>query len=104
MRWHLNCFFVGMKRAARNTCCPKCGSRNITSRTVSDRVTAVDPHGYIFQMALQLPVWRCNACKFGWQGREALAAKETAYQFALKNRPPAPITARDGKSDVIRRP
>jgi hypothetical protein len=54
---------------------------------------AVDPHGYIFEMDLQLPVWRCNACKYGWQGQEALAAKETAYQFALKTRPPVRITA-----------
>jgi hypothetical protein len=64
----------------------------VISRTVSDRVTAVDTYGYIFEMNLQLPVWRCNTCKFGWQGREALAAKEAAYQFALENRLPMRAT------------
>jgi hypothetical protein len=43
-------------------------------------------------MNLQLPVWRCNTCKFGWQGREALAVKEAAYQFALENRLPMRAT------------
>jgi hypothetical protein len=71
----------------------KCGSCEVISRTVRDRVAAVDPHGYIFAMDLQLPVWRCHACKFGWQGREALAAKEAAYQCALKMRPPMRVTA-----------
>jgi transposase len=93
-----------MARTARNTSCPKCGSRNVISRTVSDRVTAIDTRGYIFEMALRLPVWRCDTCKFGWQGREALAAKESAYQSALKNRLQAPVPARNNWSDLIGRP
>jgi len=75
-----------MAHKMHDDCCPKCGSINVTSRTVSDRVAAVDRRGYIFEMNLQLPVRRCNACKFGWQGREALAAKEAAYQIAVKKR------------------
>jgi ribosomal protein L37AE/L43A len=91
--WHSNCFLAGMTRKIAVKCCPKCGGREVISRTVRDLVTAVDSHGYIFEMDLQLPVWRCNACKFGWQGREALAAKEAAYQFALKTRPTMRISA-----------
>jgi ribosomal protein L37AE/L43A len=82
-----------MARKIADNRCPKCGGREVVSRTVRDRVSAVDPNGYIFELNLQLPVWRCNACKFGWQGREALAAKEAAYQFALKTRPPMRISA-----------
>jgi len=82
-----------MARKIHGAYCPKCGSRDVISRTVRDRVTAVDPYGYIFAMDLQVPVWRCNTCKLGWQGREALAAKEAAYQFALKTRPPTRISA-----------
>ena len=93
VRWHLNCLLVGMARKNRDNCCPKCGSIEVVSRTVRDRVAAVDPHGYIFEMNLQLPVWRCNVCKFGWQGREALAAKEAAYRFALEKRPSMRATA-----------
>jgi ribosomal protein L37AE/L43A len=77
-----------MARKIAGRCCPKCGSSEVISRTVSDRVAAVDARGYIFEMNLRLPVWRCNACKFGWQGQEALAAKEAAYQFALAMRLP----------------
>ena len=81
-----------MAHPMQKNCCPKCGSCDVISRTVSDRVTAVDTYGYIFEMNLQLPVWRCNTCKFGWQGQEALAAKEAAYQFALENRLPMRAT------------
>ena len=81
-----------MAHPMQKNCYPKCGSTDVISRTVSDRVTAVDTYGYIFEMNLQLTVWRCNTCKFGWQGQEALAAKEAAYQFALENRLPMRAT------------
>jgi hypothetical protein len=41
-----------------------------------------------FEIALQLPVWDCMVCKLCWQGREAVAAKEAAYQNALVQRSP----------------
>jgi hypothetical protein len=63
--------------------CPKCGSSVVVPQTVRDRLRAVDPGGETFEIALQVPVWRCKTCKLCWQGQEALAAKETAYQYAL---------------------
>jgi len=32
-------------------------------------------------------MWRCGACKLGWEGQEAKAAKEAAYQRALIDLP-----------------
>ena len=68
--------------------CPICGSSDVVGRTVNDRLRAVDPRGLTFEVALQLPVWRCKSCKLCWQGEEALAAKEAAYQYALVKRLP----------------
>lgn len=68
--------------------CPKCGSNNVEPQTVKDRFRAADPSGEIFEVALQLLMWRCKVCKLGWQGEEAMAAKEAAYQYALVNRSP----------------
>ena len=69
-----------------NNCCPKCGSSKVVLRKVNDLLRAADPRGQTFEISLQLPVWRCGTCKFGWQGREALAAMEAAYQHALSQR------------------
>jgi len=66
--------------------CPKCGSSEVVLRKVSDLLRAADPRGQAFEIVMQLPVWRCGDCKFGWQGQEALAAKEAAYQYALSER------------------
>ena len=66
--------------------CPKCGSSDVVSRTVNDRLRAADPRGQTFEVALQLPVWSCRACKLCWQGKEAAAAMEAAYQNALSRR------------------
>jgi transcription elongation factor Elf1 len=63
--------------------CPKCGSSDVVSRTVNDRLRAADPRGHIFEVPLQLRVWSCRACKLCWQGQEAEAAKEVAYQNAV---------------------
>ena len=63
--------------------CPRCGSSALVLRTVRDRLRAADPRGQTFEVALQLPVWSCEACRCCWQGREAVAAKEAAYQHAL---------------------
>ena len=68
--------------------CPKCGSSDVTQRTVNDRLRAADPRGQTFEVALQLPVWACRACKLCWQGQEAAAAMEAAYQNALLKRSP----------------
>jgi hypothetical protein len=69
-----------------NNRCPKCGSSEVVLRKVNDLLRAADPRGQTFEISLQLPVWRCGACKFGWQGQEALVAMETAYQYALSQR------------------
>jgi hypothetical protein len=63
--------------------CPKCGSSDVVPRTVNDRLRAADPRGQTFEVALQVPVWSCRTCKLCWQGQEAVAAKEAAYQNAL---------------------
>ena len=63
--------------------CPNCGSGTVVVRTVNDRLRAANPRGQSFEIALQLPMCRCKACKFSWQGQEAFAAKEVAYQQAL---------------------
>jgi hypothetical protein len=52
-------------------------------RKVNDLLRAADPHGEVFEVRVQLPVWGCRACKLSWQGEEALSAKEAAYQRAL---------------------
>ncbi len=67
--------------------CPKCGSSNVVLRNVNDLLRAADPYGQPFEIALQLPIWRCGACKLGWEGQEAKAAKEAAYQRALIDLP-----------------
>ena len=73
--------------------CPKCGSSDVVPRTVNDQLRAADPRGQIFEVAVQLPVWSCRGCKLCWQGQEALAAKEAAYQHALgKHLPSRPTT------------
>ena len=69
--------------------CPKCGSSDVVPRTVNDCLRAADPRGETFEVALQLPVWRCRACKLCWQGREAAAVMEAAYQNALIKRSPS---------------
>jgi ribosomal protein L37AE/L43A len=66
--------------------CPKCGSTNVVARTVNDRLRAADPMGEPFEIALQLLVWSCRACKLCWQGDEAMVAKEAAYQYAILKR------------------
>ena len=63
--------------------CPTCGSSDVMLRTVNDRFRAADPRGETFEVALRLPVWSCRACRLCWQGQEAAAAKEAAYQNAL---------------------
>jgi len=76
-----------------NNHCPTCGSRDVVQRTVNDRLRAADPRGHPFEVELQLPVWSCRICKLCWQGQEALAAKEAAYQYALvKHLPSRPAT------------
>ena len=72
-----------------DNCCPKCGSSDVVSRTVNDQLRAADPRGQTFEVAVQLPVWSCRACKLCWQGREAAAALEAAYQNALSKRAPS---------------
>ena len=66
--------------------CPRCGSSDVVPRTVNDRLWAADPRGQTFEVALQLPLWSCRACRLCWEREEALAAKETAYQTALVER------------------
>lgn len=68
--------------------CPKCGSNDVEPQTVKDQFRAADASGETFEVALQVLMWRCKACKLGWQGEEAMAAKEAAYQYALVNRSP----------------
>ena len=66
--------------------CPKCGSNDVVPRAVNDRLRAADPRGETFEVALRLPVWSCRACKLCWQGQEAAAVMEAAYQNALAQR------------------
>jgi len=73
--------------------CPKCGSSDVVSRTVNDRVRAADSLGRSFELALHLQVWSCRACRLCWQGPEAQAAKEAAYQNALVQRSPVQSAA-----------
>jgi hypothetical protein len=63
--------------------CPNCGSSDVATRKVNDHVRAADPRGQAFELTLLVPVCKCRACKFCWQGEEALAAIEAAYQHAL---------------------
>jgi len=63
--------------------CPNCGSKDVASRMVNDRLWAADPRGSAFEIPLRVLVWSCKSCKLCWQGEEALAAKEIAYQDAL---------------------
>ncbi len=64
--------------------CPNCGGSDVATRIVNDCLRAADPRGKAFDLTLQLPVCRCRSCKFCWQGRDALAAKEAAYQHAIR--------------------
>lgn len=73
--------------------CPNCDSSDVVPRTVNDRLRASDPLGQTFEIALQLPVWRCRVCKLCWQAQEALAAREAAYQHALVKRSPGRVAA-----------
>jgi hypothetical protein len=73
--------------------CPNCGSTDLVSRTVNDRLRAADPRGETFEIALQLPAWSCQACKLCWQAQEAAALMEAAYQKALSARSPGRATA-----------
>ena len=68
-----------------NIHCPGCGSRNVVQRKVNECMRAADPVGRVFELSLQLPIWRCLDCKWGWRGQEAEAAIESAYQSALDN-------------------
>jgi hypothetical protein len=73
--------------------CPKCGSSDVVSRTVNDQLRAADPRGQTFEVAVQLPVWSCRGCRLCWQGQEAVAAMEAAYQNALIKRSPSRTAA-----------
>ena len=81
------------ERVMRDNHCPQCGSSDVVPRTVNDRLRAADPRGQTFEVALQLPVWSCRACKLCWQAQEAVAAKEAAYQNALVQRSPSRTAA-----------
>jgi hypothetical protein len=80
-------------RGIPNRHCPHCNSSEIVPRIVNDLFRAVDLRGKIFEVGLQLPVWRCTACKLCWQGQEALVAKEAAYQYAIAMRAPSRLSA-----------
>jgi len=67
--------------------CPNCGSKKVVSRMVNDRLWAADPRGSAFEIPLRVLVWSCTACKLCWQGEEAVAAREVAYQKALGRQP-----------------
>ena len=69
--------------------CPNCGSRDVIQRMVKDRLRAADPGGHTFEVDLQLPVWNCRACKLCWQGQEAVAAMEAAYQNVVGKSSPS---------------
>jgi hypothetical protein len=66
--------------------CPNCGSKDVVSRMVNDRLWAADPRGAPFEIPLRVLVWSCNGCRLCWQGEEAMAAREIAYQNALGKR------------------
>jgi hypothetical protein len=53
---------------------------------VNNRFRAVDPTGRVFEVTLQEPIWSCPTCQMGWEGEDTLAAKENAYQAALRMR------------------
>ena len=53
---------------------------------VNSRFKASDPTGEVFEVTLREPIWSCPACRMGWEGEDTLAAKESAYQAALKMR------------------
>ena len=72
--------------------CPNCGSSDVLTRTVNDRLRAADPRGQAFELTLQVPVRKCSACKFCWQGEEALATIEAAYRHALLKGSPTHAT------------
>jgi len=40
----------------------------------------------VFEVTLQEPIWSCPARQMGWEGEDTLAAKEKAYQAALRMR------------------
>jgi ribosomal protein L37AE/L43A len=80
----------------RDTQCPKCNSSDVVLHKVNDLLRAADPHGLAFEVRLQTPVWSCRACKLSWQGNEALAAKEDAYQRALAARSRSGFTPSPG--------
>ena len=81
------------RRSMANKHCPNCGSGEVSLRKVNDLFRAVDPLGKVFEVGLQSPVWSCRACRLCWQGQEAIAAKEAAYQHALARRSPSRMTA-----------
>jgi uncharacterized Zn finger protein len=69
--------------------CPGCGSSEVVQRRVNERLRAADPVGRAFELALQIPIWRCNTCKLCWRGLEAKSAIEFAYQRALATTGPS---------------
>jgi ribosomal protein L37AE/L43A len=69
-----------------NETCPRCGNSKTVQRIVNDRFRACDAAGRVFEVSLQAPIWSCPACRMGWEGQEALAAKESAYLAALTKR------------------
>lgn len=77
------------ERVMDDSRCPKCGSSDVASRTVNDRLRAADPRGQTFEVPLQVLVWSCRACKLCWQGQEAVAAMEAAYQNAVGKHSPS---------------
>lgn len=76
-----------------NEHCPNCGSSNVATRTVNDLLRAADPRGQAFELTLLVPVCKCRACKFCWQGEQALAAIEAAYHHALVKVSPSHATS-----------
>ncbi len=93
MKAHTSVRRDAKKRGIVKKHCPNCGSSEIIPHKVNDQFRAVDPRGEIFEIGFQAPVWTCLACNLCWQGQEALAAKEAAYQYALVKRSPSRITA-----------
>jgi len=67
---------------------PECGSGDVVLRNVNDLFRAALPYDQSLEIRFQVPMWNCMTCKLGWQGDEALAAKESAYQHALVNLTP----------------
>lgn len=84
------CEMTGWKMTEEH--CPNCGSGDVATRVVNDRLRAADPRGRAFELALQLPMCRCRTCKFCWQGKEALAATEAAYQHAISRQASSPVS------------